>query len=160
MSTKILFKNRANILATCFTLFTIMSIFKMNGLHQENFDETPNKLDIFDSNYKIVYLGNQQHTSYSTVVTTLFFFGKSKHSSSNYDAWSNTMIKSLGVPFVAFIDFYWEKSFLERAKQYNLTGKFICIISLASNIIFYSFSQLYYKFRNRIYNSIDMGYHE
>lgn len=123
MLTKNFFKNRANILATCFTILTILTIFKMNSLHQESFiNETPNELDIFDSNYKIVYLGNQQRTSYSTVVTTLFLFGKSKHSSSNYDEWSNTMIKSLGVPIVAFIDFNWEKSFLERAKQYNLTG--------------------------------------
>lgn len=123
MSTKNLFKNRANILATCFAIFTILSIFKINDIHHEN--GIPNELDIFDSNYKIVYLGNQQRTSYSTVVTTLFLFGKSKHSSSNYDEWSNTMIKSLGAPIVAFIDFNWEKSFLERAKQYNVTGKLI-----------------------------------
>ena len=85
-----------------------------------NFDH----LNFHNNYFKIVYLGDQQHTSYITVITTLFYFGKCKHTNRDYDKWSKTMIKSMGVPIVAFIDFNWEKKFLERSKKYNITGNY------------------------------------
>lgn len=130
-TSKNIYNNRAFVLTLFLTIFSVLLFFKMNSLHRENIinlniknDINNNKSDISYHNvYKIIYFGNQQRYSYSTVVTTLFLFKKSKHTIINYETWSTTMIKSLGVPIVAFIDYNWEKSILKKAKKYNLTGK-------------------------------------
>ena len=125
-SKKLFGSNKSYITATFFAVFLILTIFKVFFPQSEFYINRVVVLEpeanSLDSDYKVVYLGNQQITSYTTVVTTLFQFGKSKHSSGDYDVWSTTMIKSLGAPIVAFIDFNWEKKFLERAKEFNLTG--------------------------------------
>jgi len=72
--------------------------------------------------YEIKHLGNPKHISLTTVVTTLFRFSKSKHASDAYDEWSKTMIKSMGAPIVAFIDYNWANKFIERCKLNNITG--------------------------------------
>lgn len=78
-----------------------------------------------DSAYEIRYLKNQKPIrTETTVVTTLFQFNKSKHSNKKYDRWSTKMIASMGVPIVAYVDFFWADKFIEKCNKYNLTGTF------------------------------------
>ena len=73
--------------------------------------------------YKTVYLGDQNRTSYTTIVTTLFIFSiNKKRSNSSYYEWSGRMIKSLGAPVVAYIDYSLEEVFTKRFQKSNLTG--------------------------------------
>ena len=102
------------ILFICSILLVLEFIYKLNGRSE---------IILFvNNNSKTVYLGDLQRTCYTTVVTTLFLFDKSKHSKDDYERWSNTMIKSIGAPIVAIVDYNWEKKFIERARHYNLTG--------------------------------------
>jgi hypothetical protein len=75
--------------------------------------------------YRVVTLGESKKNvkNHVTVVTTLFQFGKSKHPIEFYEMWSENMIKSLGTPFVAFVDFNWSHKFIKKCKEQNLTGK-------------------------------------
>ena len=76
--------------------------------------------------YKTVYLGDQNMTSYTTIVTTLFIFTiNKKRSNSSYYEWSGRMIKSLGAPVVAYIGSSLEEVFTKRFKESNLTGNLI-----------------------------------
>ena len=113
----IVIKKRLKLIIICLTLLSTIAIFKVSLESYENNDN--------ESEYKIVILGDEQRTSYITVVTTLFLFGRSKHSKNQYGAWSNTMLKSLGAPIVAFIDFNWEQKFIERCRENNITGNLI-----------------------------------
>ena len=115
--------NRSYTIILFFSIFLILTFYKV--LHKKfniNNKIQESEINNFDNDYKIVYLGDQRQTSHTTIVTSLFLFRKSKHSRNDYDKWSNTMIKSMGAPFVAFIDFNWEKRFLDRSKKNNLTG--------------------------------------
>lgn len=119
-------KNRESVLILVIIIIAIIIFLKKFYSNQELFiSNIENKSESrFDNNYKIVYFGDQRRISYTTIVTTLFLFEKSKHSSKEYNIWTNAMLKSLGVPIVAFVDYNWEKTFLERSKQNNLTGDY------------------------------------
>ena len=112
-----------NILFICSILLALTFIYKLYdfGVRIDIYGRSEMILFV-NNNGKTVYLGDQKRICYTTVVTTLFLFGKSKHSRDDYERWSNTMIKSIGAPIVAVVDFNWEKRFIERARLYNLTG--------------------------------------
>lgn len=55
------------------------------------------KIKPYQKPAELVELGDQSRVAYVTVVTTLFYFCKSKHSRNYYDKWLTNMIKSLGV---------------------------------------------------------------
>ena len=74
------------------------------------------------STYEIKYLGDQTRESRTTVLTTLFHFGKSKHRVKEYEKWFSKMLASLGAPLIAYVDYYWAPKFIEKCQQYNLTG--------------------------------------
>ena len=113
-----------NTLFFCSFLLILTFIYKLYDfdVRIDIYGRSETLLFVNRNNGKTVYLGDLQRTCYTTVVTTLFLFGKSKHSREDYDRWSNTMIKSIGAPIVAIVDFNWEKKFIERARLYNLTG--------------------------------------
>ena len=71
---------------------------------------------------RIIYFGDRQRISYTTVLTTMYFFGKSKHSKKDYEKWSGTMTRSIGAPIVAYIDTKVEEKMIKRFRDYNLTG--------------------------------------
>lgn len=71
---------------------------------------------------KIIYFGDRQRISYTTVLTTMYYFGKSKHSKKDYEKWSGTMTRSIGAPIVAYIDTKVEEKMIKRFRDYNLTG--------------------------------------
>ena len=113
-----------NTLFFCSFLLVLTFIYKFNdfGVKIDIYGRSETLLFVNNNNGKTVYLGDQRRICYTTIVTTLFLFGKSKHSKDDYDRWSNTMIKSIGAPIVAIVDYNWEKKFIERARHYNLTG--------------------------------------
>jgi hypothetical protein len=80
--------------------------------------------------YKITYLGYQRQSSYTTVVTVLFQFGKSKHSSDDYEKWSSTMISSLSGPVIAFVDYKWEQKFIDKFTKSNTTCQIYAVHSV------------------------------
>lgn len=101
--------------------FSIFSLFNTT----ENVTKMLLTEPITKSDYQTIHVGKQTNRTMNTnitIVTTLFHFNKSKHSDSDYDKWSETMIKSLASPFVAFVDNYWADTFIKRCNQYNLTG--------------------------------------
>lgn len=78
--------------------------------------------------YEIKYFGEQNQTSYVTLVTSLFQPDKSKHSPRDYEKWTDTMLKSIGSPIVAFVDVQWSDFVVRQFTANNLTGKqiFFC----------------------------------
>lgn len=74
-----------------------------------------------ESARRTIFIGNNRSAGI-TIVTLMFQFNKSKHSNAQYDHWSNTMMASLSSPFVAYVDNFWSKVFIERCNRYNLTG--------------------------------------
>ena len=71
---------------------------------------------------KMVRIGKENTTSNVTIVTMLLKIPKSKHSNDDYKKWSSTMIHSIGVPFVAYIDVYWSESFIKLCRERKLNG--------------------------------------
>lgn len=89
----------------------------------------------------IYYIGNQSLESFTTVITTLFDLKKSKHKQNEYDKWSETMLKSMGAPLVAYVDNFWAEKFIKRCNELNLTGKvfnyYFFLIHLLHLILFF-----------------------
>ena len=71
---------------------------------------------------KVIYVGDRHRISHTTVLTTMYYFGKSKHSKKDYEKWSGTMTRSIGAPIVAYIDTKVEEKMIKRFRDYNLTG--------------------------------------
>lgn len=74
------------------------------------------------STFDIKHVGNQRVTSFTTVITTMFRFKKSKHSDENYLKSSKTMFDSIKGPLIAFVDNFWAEKFIEMCKNKNITG--------------------------------------
>ena len=76
------------------------------------------------SPFQVVHLGDHTTiTSFATVVTALYRFNESKHTSQSYDIWSQILIKSIGVPLVAFLDNETAQSFIPQCILNNITGQ-------------------------------------
>ena len=109
----------------CLTLFlyvcsSVIILILYEHIHLNFIDK---RLKEADSRVQVVHLGKQNGAkSFITVVTALFLFNKSKHSNSSYDNWSHTMIKSIGVPMVAFVDNKTAPIFIQRCISNNITG--------------------------------------
>lgn len=71
---------------------------------------------------EIKYIGNQSRESFTTVLSTLFYFNKSKHLSRKYEKWSNKMLQSLGAPLIMYVDEYWADYFITKCIEKNITG--------------------------------------
>lgn len=129
---------KITIVALFLSFLTVMLLYSYRGSHELNKtgvkleqssrkSQPPNPIDPIDpddnENDSIaVYLGDQSRVSFTTVITTLFRFNKSKHSNDKYDKWSNTMLNSIRAPLVAFVDRTWATKFIERCQANNITG--------------------------------------
>lgn len=71
---------------------------------------------------EIKYIGNQSRESFTTVLSTLFYFKKSKHNPRKYKEWSNKMLKSLGAPLIMYVDSYWADYVITKCIENNITG--------------------------------------
>lgn len=94
---------------------------------------------------RIEYIGNQSWQSYTTVITVLFNFKKSKHKHNEYEKWSEKMLKSIGAPFVAFVDNFWAERFIKHSKNFNLTGLFFISFFIVPDFqLIFQLSKFYY----------------
>lgn len=85
----------------------------------------PNVYLIQDSSfspYDIKYIGDQSRTSYTTVLTTLFHFVKSKHREDEYEKWFKNMLTSVDAALIAYVDEYWADEFVRQCRRHNRTG--------------------------------------
>ena len=74
--------------------------------------------------YKVIYIADRKSKRYyTTVVTTLFRFNKSKHSDEKYEKWSDTLLASVSVPLIAYVDTYWADKIIKKYNKYNVTGE-------------------------------------
>ena len=77
----------------------------------------------YEPSYEIIYIGNRKPKPYfTTVVTTLFHFERSKHPDISYEKWSETLLASIYVPLIAYVDTYWAEKFIQKCNKYNVTG--------------------------------------
>lgn len=72
--------------------------------------------------YKVFRVGNQSNFSNITIMTSMFRFHKSKHTTEDYIKWSSTMFDSIGSPLVAYVDQYWSKRVIILCQRKNLTA--------------------------------------
>ena len=80
-------------------------------------------LESMEPSYEIKYIGNRKPKPYfTTVVTTLFHFERSKHPDTSYEKWSETLLASISVPLIAYVDTYWADKFIQKCNKYNVTG--------------------------------------
>lgn len=83
------------------------------------------KIDVYD--VKHFDAATNHTTSFTTLVTALFHLDKSKHSRTDYETWSRTMLRSLdssSASLVAFVDLDWSEFTLAEFSRLNLTGFF------------------------------------
>lgn len=92
---------------------------------------------------RIIKIGDMNTTSFTTLVTVMFNVKKSKHKYEEYEKCFKTMIKSIKVPLIAFVDTKWQENFVDHSRKYNLTGKvnftFSSFIKIEYNYLEFSF---------------------
>ena len=99
-------------------VFAMVVLFvRLSYVSRNKYAEVVIEREKEDKNYEVTYIGDQQQTSFTTVVTVLFQFNKSKHSSGDYDKWSSTMLSSLSGPFVAFVDYEWAPNLIAKLAE-------------------------------------------
>ena len=78
----------------------------------------------------LIRIGDRNVTTKVTIVTLMFHVSKSKHSASEYKKWFESMSKSIGQPFVAYVDEYWSERFIQSCNERNLTGYIYIVKSI------------------------------
>lgn len=77
----------------------------------------------YEPSYEVIYIADRKPKPYfTTVVTTLFHFERSKHPDKSYENWSETLLASISVPLIAYVDTYWADKFIQKCNKYNVTG--------------------------------------
>lgn len=98
--------------------FAVSYTEKPEKKQPENLEES------IEPSYEVIYIAGDRKPKryFTTVVTTLFHFERSKHQDKNYEKWSETLLASISVPLIAYVDTFWADKFIQKCNKYNVTG--------------------------------------